>query len=376
MSSRGRTIVAACAIALGGFAGLAPASAQVAFDGRGTIFVPGPDGVMRIYDESAPPRRFRGRGLPRAYAGYDDEISPRYLNGLPRKTHKRSRQAEVRRIADAVVPSSNAPAPNGDATHSIADTDKLREQVARLSGETAGLRSEIATLRSELSKRAAVSTADKPADKAADKPVETPRADELGPIRQEAARLKEETSRLRNEGDALRGQVSKLTAETTSLKAGVAALKDELAKRPLAKAENPAADELPKVREEAARLKDETARLRAESDSQRDRIAKLSTETGGLRGDIAALKDELTRRPLTPPVSGKVDETLKKEEPLRKEDALKKGAKDNKFIERPPLSKDEQRTKGDREVEQTAGFIDKVWRRLIEMIGRPAKDAP
>ncbi len=365
-----------CAVALSGFIALTPASAQMSFDGGGTVFIPGQDGVLRLYDEHAPPRRYRARGAPRVYAVYE-EISPRYLNGLSRKTHKRSRPAEGRRTADAASPLPVAP--SDDVTRSIGDSDKLREQVARLSGETASLRSEIAALKNELSKRTAVSQ-ESSTDKADKAPsVDAPRTDELGPIRQEAARLKDETSRLRNEGDALRGQVSKLTAETTSLRTGIAALKDELAKRPLTppKAENPAPNEIPKVKEEAARLKDETARLRAESDSQRDQIARLSTETGGLKGDIAALKDELAKRPVAPPiVSGNVDETLKKNELLRKEDALKKSTKDNKFAERPPLSKDEQRAKGDREGEPTAGFVDKVWRRLIEMLGRTPKETP
>lgn len=394
MSPSGRLTMVSCAIALSGCVALSSASAQVSFDGGGTLFVPGGDGVLRLYDEPVQPRRARVRNLPRDYAGYDDEISPRYLNGLSRKAHRRSRPAEVRRIADAAPPSPVTP--SDDVTRSIGDSDKLREQVARLSRETASLRSDIATLRTEFSKREGVSQdrlsqgqPEPPAnDKTTEKPVEAPRTDELGPIRQDAARLKDETSRLRNEGETLRGQVSKLTAETASLKTGIAALKDELAKRPLgpATAENPAPDELPKVREEAARLKDETARLRAQSDSQRDQIAKLSTETGALRGDIAALKDELARRPVVPPaVSGKLDETLKKQDgPLRKEDALNKGGRenktdskaDNKFAERPPLSKDEQRTKGDPEARQDAGFADKVWRRLLEMLGRSPKELP
>lgn len=372
MALAGRLGMVSCMIALSGFAMTVPAPAQPLPYGP-AIIVPGPDGVLWL-DE--PRRGYAARGR---HAVHDDAISQRYLDGLARRKIKRPIvHARRVRTADAVPqvqpaaptqPAALAPAttesikPRDDKAKD--DTDALREQIARLSSDTQTLRGEIATLKSELSKRiAAAEQRPEPP-----KTTATANSDELVKVKEEAARLKDETTRLRGEGDALRDQLAKLATETGGLKTSIAALRDELAKRPVAppKAEEPRNDELPKVKEEATRLREETTRLRGESDQLRELVAKLSTDTNGLRGEVASLKDELAKRPVgpAPSVTGKVEQQIRKDEPLRRTDSLKKGGgtTDNKVVERAPGGE-----------EREAGVMEKAWRRLLDMMGR--KSAP
>lgn len=380
MGSVGRWGMVSCVIALSGLAMTASASAQPIY--APTIMIPGPDGVLRL-DE--PPRGYPARrsyALDDGYAIHDGVISQRYLDGLPRRKAKRpivqTPVVQTRRLrtVDATQTQPAAPAvqpaaPTPVTTESIKpkdETDGLREQITRLTSDTQTLRGEITALKSELAKRiAAVEQRPEPP-----KPAPVANTDEMVKVREEATRLKDETSRLRGEGDALRDQVTKLTTETGALKTGIAALKDELAKRPVTapKAEEPRNDELPKVKEEASRLRDETTRLRGESDKLREQVAKLSSDTDGLRGEIASLKDELAKRAAAPAptVTGKSDQQVRQEEPLRRGDSLKKSKADNKVVERAPNGEE-------REVERMAGTMEKVWRRLLEMVGKP-KETP
>lgn len=378
-----------CVIALSGLAMAASVSAQPMPYGP-SIMIPGPDGVLRL-DQQPPPRR--GYVIPRDYAFDDEVISQRYLDSLPRRKIKRpivharrvrtadaASQAQPAAPAPAVQPAKPEPEPKTESAKPDDDTDALREQVARLNSQTQTLRGDIAALKAELLKRiAATEQRPEPPKTAA-----VASNDELVKIKDEAARLKDETSRLRSEGDGLRDQLAKLVTETGSLRTGIAALKDELAKRPTAapKIEEPRNDELPKVKEEAARLREETTRLRGDSDQLRELVVKLTADTGGLRSEIASLKEELAKRPVSlapasPTVTGKVDQQVKPEEPLRRADSLKKSGKsesnadnksDNKVIERVPGGEE-------REVERMASTMERVWRRLLEMVGKP-KDAP
>ncbi|WP_376803803.1 hypothetical protein [Candidatus Raskinella chloraquaticus] len=370
MASAGRLGMVSCVIALSGLAMTGPVSAQPMYGPA--IIVPGPDGVLWL-DE--PRRGYAARGR---HAFHDDAISQRYLDGLARRKIKRpvvhARRVRTADAAPQVQPSvpvqPAAPAPV--TTESIKpkddkakdDTDALREQIARLGADTQALRGEIATLKGELSKRiAAAEQRPEPP-----KTTATANSDELVKVKEEAARLKDETTRLRGEGDALRDQLAKLATETGGLKTSVAALRDELAKRPVAppKAEEPRNDELPKVKEEATRVREETTRLRGESDQLRELVAKLAADTGTLRGEIASLKDELAKRPANAngAVTGKVEQQIRKDEPLRRTDSLKKGGTtDNKVVERAPGGE-----------EREAGVMEKAWRRLLDMMGR--KSAP
>lgn len=360
-----------CVIALSGLAMAVAASAQPMPYGP-SIMIPGPDGVLRL---DQPPRR--GYALPQDYAFDDEVISQRYLDSLPRRKIKRPivhprrmRTADAAPQAQPAVPEPAEAKPRIESTKPNGDTDALREQITRLNAETQTLRGDIAALKAELAKRVAAEQRLEPPKTAAAS------NDELVRVREEAARLKDETSRLRSEGDGLRDQLAKIVTETGGLKTSIAALKDELAKRPGVppKVDEPRNDELPKVKEEATRLREETGRLRSESDQLREQVARLTADTSGLRSEVTSLKDELAKRPVAlapanPTVTGKVDQQVKPEEPLRRGDSLKKGGKaDNKVIERAPGNEE-------REVERMASTMEKVWRRLLEMVGKP-KDAP
>lgn len=357
-------------IALTGLATTIPASAQPMPYGA-VIMIPGADGVLRL-DE--PRRGYRGYTAQSGYAIHDDVISQRYLDSLPRRKAKRpivhaprTRTADAAPPAQPAAPAAHPPAPaSAESIKPKDDTDALREQIARLGSETRTLRAEVAALKAELARRVV------PSEQRSELPKTAAIAgnDELVKVREDAARLKDETLRLRGEGDALRDQLAKLIAETGGLKTGLAALKDELAKRLAvpARTEEPRNGELPKVREEAARLREETERLRGEGDKLREQVAKLTADTGGLRDEVTSLKEELAKRSATasPTVTGKVDQQLRPEEPLRRGDSLKKSKDkaDNKVVERAPGSEE-------REVERMASTMEKVWRRLLEMVGKP-----
>jgi regulator of replication initiation timing len=293
----------ACVIALTGLATTIPASAQPMPYGA-VIMIPGADGVLRL-DE--PRRGYRGYTAQGGYAIHDDVISQRYLDSLPRRKAKRPIvHAPRTRTADAAPPAQ----PVAPAAHPPAPTSA------------------------------------------------------------ESIKPKDDT-------DALREQIARLGSETRTLRAEVAALKAELARRVVPseqRSELPKTaaiagnDDLAKVREEATRLREETTRLRGDSDKLRDQVTKLTTDTDSLRGEIASLKEELAKRSATasPMVTGKADQQVRPDEPLRRGDSLKKSKDkaDNKVVERAPGSEE-------REVDRIASTMEKVWRRLLEMVGKP-----
>lgn len=363
MAAGGRRGLVSCVIALSGLTMLAPASAQPMQYGP-VVMIPAPDGVLRL-DQPRRGYAVHGGYAIHGYTIHDDVISQRYLDSLPRRKARRpivhaprTRTVDAAPPVQPAAPVAQSPAPaSTESINPKDDTDVLREQIARLGSDTKTLRTEIAALKAELAKRAAAS----------EQRPEPPRTaavaanDELAKVREEAARLKDETSRLRGEGDVLRDQIAKLTTETGALKTSVAALGNELTKRPAApaKPEEPRNGELPKVREEATRLREETTRLR-------EQVAKLMSDTGSLRNEVASLKEELAKRAVGPTVTGKIDQQVRPDEPLRRGDSLKKGGgtADNKVVERAPGSEE-------REVERMAGTMERVWRRLLEMVGKP-----
>lgn len=380
MPTRASVLPVACVIALSGVVLGVAAQPVKAFE-RGALLVPGPGGVLWL-DAEAPPferswrPRHPARPAPRARSARYDEVSPRYLEALSRKTVRHPRKHDVRRIADAAPPLPTEPQPS-EITRSIDDgeTGKLRAQVARLTAETSSLRSELAALREDIAKRPAVSPEPPAIPKAADKSTDAARGAELAEVKSNAERLKDETSRLRGEGEALRGQVATLNAETAGLRNSIAALQTELAKRAVppagandAKAEDAKTSEarsveLSSLKDESARLKDETAKLRGEGDNLRGQLARLSADTANLRSEIAGLKDQLAKQAaLPPPVSAKTDDVLPKPEPLRRGDSLKKSGPEGKIVERAPSSAGDERD---------AAVVERVWRRLLEMVGKP-----
>jgi hypothetical protein len=102
-----------------------------------------------------------------------------------------------------------------------------------------------------------------------------------------------------------------------------------------------------------------------------DERAALDAEIGRLQADNERLKAELAAR--EPSVTGKIDEALPKEdlkETLPKTDSLKKPdpkvAEGERKIEIPLPS--------DRDMDRVMSFLERAWKRLIEMANRVQKD--
>ena len=93
-----------------------------------------------------------------------------------------------------------------------------------------------------------------------------------------------------------------------------------------------------------------------------DERAAFDTEIGRLQAENEKLKTQLAERDGT--VNGKVDEALPKSDPLKK--AEPKVADGERKIEIPLPS--------DRDMDRMMAFLEKAWRRLIEMANRVQKD--
>ncbi len=93
-----------------------------------------------------------------------------------------------------------------------------------------------------------------------------------------------------------------------------------------------------------------------------DERAALDAEIGRLQADNERLKAELAAR--EPTVTGKIDDTLPKADSLKKPDP--KVAEGERKIEIPLPS--------DRDMDRMMSFLERAWKRLIEMANRVQKD--
>jgi hypothetical protein len=93
-----------------------------------------------------------------------------------------------------------------------------------------------------------------------------------------------------------------------------------------------------------------------------DERAAFDAEIGRLQADNERLRAQLAERDGT--VTGKVDEALPKSDPLKKPEP--KVADGERKIEIPLPS--------DRDMDRMMAFLEKAWRRLIEMANRVQKD--
>jgi hypothetical protein len=94
-----------------------------------------------------------------------------------------------------------------------------------------------------------------------------------------------------------------------------------------------------------------------------DERAALDAEIGRLQADNEKLKTELAAR--EPTVSGKIQEALPKSDSLKKPEP--KVADGERKIEIPLPS--------DRDMDRMMSFLERAWRRLVEMADRVQKDA-
>lgn len=93
-----------------------------------------------------------------------------------------------------------------------------------------------------------------------------------------------------------------------------------------------------------------------------DERAALDAEIGRLQADNEKLKAELAAR--EPAVTGKIEEALPKTDSLKKPDP--KLAEGERKIEIPLPS--------DRDMDRMMSFLERAWKRLIEMANRVQKD--
>ena len=93
-----------------------------------------------------------------------------------------------------------------------------------------------------------------------------------------------------------------------------------------------------------------------------DERAALDAEIGRLQADNEKLKAQLAAR--EPAVTGKIDEPLPKSDSLKKREP--KVAEGERKIEIPLPS--------DRDMDRMMSFLERAWRRLIEMANRVQKD--
>ena len=94
-----------------------------------------------------------------------------------------------------------------------------------------------------------------------------------------------------------------------------------------------------------------------------DERAALDAEIGRLQADNEKLKSQLAER--DDKVAGKTEEALPKSDPLKKPEP--KVAEGERKIEIPLPS--------DRDMDRMMSFLERAWRRLIEMANRIQKDA-
>ena len=94
-----------------------------------------------------------------------------------------------------------------------------------------------------------------------------------------------------------------------------------------------------------------------------DERAALDAEIGRLQADNARLKAQLADRDA--PVAGKIEEALPKSDPLRKPEPPRLAEGERK-IEIPLPS--------DRDLDRMMTFLERAWRRLVEMANRMQKD--
>jgi hypothetical protein len=92
-----------------------------------------------------------------------------------------------------------------------------------------------------------------------------------------------------------------------------------------------------------------------------DERTALDAEIGRLQAEVEKLKAQLAAGPT---VSGKIDESMPKSDPLKK--AEPKVAEGDRKIEIPLPS--------DQDVDRVMSFLEKAWRRLIDMANRVQKD--
>jgi hypothetical protein len=98
-----------------------------------------------------------------------------------------------------------------------------------------------------------------------------------------------------------------------------------------------------------------------------DERAAFDAEIGRLQADNEKLKSQLAERDAT--ITGKIDEPLPKSDPLKQPEP--KVADGSRKIEIPKI---EIPLPSDRDMDRAMSFLERAWRRLVEMANRVQKD--
>lgn len=129
------------------------------------------------------------------------------------------------------------------------------------------------------------------------------------------------------------------------------------------------------VPDERAALDAEIGKLQRENTQLKDNLARFKDEQSRFDRDIAALKEahlrlDAERMKLKDELDKRVQAQPKIDAPLAKEDSQKKGV----AREAGRSSRLELQLPDDREVEKVISFVERAWKRLIEMANRVQRD--
>ena len=100
-----------------------------------------------------------------------------------------------------------------------------------------------------------------------------------------------------------------------------------------------------------------------------DERTALDAEIGRLQAEVEKLKGQLAAGPT---VSGKIDDALPKSDPLKKAEPKAESKAESKVAE--GERKIEIPLPSDQDVDRVMSFLEKAWRRLIDMANRVQKD--
>jgi septal ring factor EnvC (AmiA/AmiB activator) len=129
------------------------------------------------------------------------------------------------------------------------------------------------------------------------------------------------------------------------------------------------------VPDERAALDAEIGKLQRENSQLKDTLARFREEQARFDRDIAALKEahlrlDAERMKLQNELDRRAQEQPKIDAPLAKEDAQKKGV----AREAGRSNRIELQLPDDREIERVVSFLERAWKRLIDMADRVQRD--
>jgi chromosome segregation ATPase len=186
---------------------------------------------------------------------------------------------------------------------------------------------------------------------------------EIGKLTRENTQLKDTLARFKDEQGRFDRDIATLKEAHLRLDAERMKLKEDLDKREAATHAPKIDAEIGKLQRENTQLKDNLARFKDEQVRFDRDIAALKEAHLRLDAERMKLKDELDKREAAAPAP-KIDAPLSKEDSQKKGVAREAGRSDRLELQLPD----------DREVEKVISFVERAWKRLIEMANRVQRD--